>query len=130
MKQIKIDGNTYDADCNALTYVLHKRIFNRGIMQDIRIIQNYLITQTIEANKLKNQFSELNESELNDRISKFMNNYIDEFIEAITRIAYTLIYTANDKVANYDDFLRNIKKFKIDDDWIVEVTELAVNCFC
>lgn len=130
MKQIKIDGNTYDADCNALTYVLHKRIFNRGIMQDIRIIQNYLITQTIEANKLKNQFPELSESELNDRISKFMNNYIDEFIEAITRIAYTLIYTANDKVANYDDFLRNIKKFKIDDDWIVEVTELAVNCFC
>lgn len=130
MKQIKIDGNTYDVDCNALTYVLHKRNFNRGIMQDIRIIQNYLITQTIEANKLKNQFPELNESELNDRISKFMNNYIDEFIEAITRIAYTLIYTANDKVANYDDFLRNIKKFKIDDDWIVEVTELAVNCFC
>ena len=56
MKQVKIDGNTYDVDCNALTYVLHKRIFNRGIMQDIRIIQNYLITQTIEANKLKNQF--------------------------------------------------------------------------
>lgn len=130
MKQVKIDGNTYDVDCNALTYVLHKRIFNRGIMQDIRIIQNYLITQTIEANKLKNQFPELSESELDDRISKFMNNYIDEFIEAITRIAYTLIYTANDKVANYDDFLRNIKKFKIDDDWIVEVTELAVNCFC
>lgn len=130
MKQIKIDGNTYDVDCNALTYVLHKRIFNKGIMQDIRIIQNYLITQTIEANKLKNQFPELSESELNDRISKFMNNYIDEFIEAITRIAYTLIYTANDKIASYDDFLRNIKKFKIDDDWIVEVTELAVNCFC
>lgn len=130
MKQVKIDGNIYDVDCNALTYVLHKRIFNRGIMQDIRIIQNYLITQTIEANKLKNQFPELSESELDDRISKFMNNYIDEFIEAITRIAYTLIYTANDKVANYDDFLRNIKKFKIDDDWIVEVTELAVNCFC
>lgn len=130
MKQIKIDGNIYDVDCNALTYVLHKRIFNRGIMQDIRIMQNYLITQTIEANKLKNQFPELSESELDDRISKFMNNYIDEFIEAITRIAYTLIYTANDKIASYDDFLRNIKKFKIDDDWIVEVTELAVNCFC
>lgn len=130
MKQVKIDGNIYDVDCNALTYVLHKRIFNRGIMQDIRIIQNYLITQTIEANKLKNQFPELSESELDDRISKFMNNYIDEFIEAITRIAYTLIYTANDKIASYDDFLRNIKKFKIDDDWIVEVTELAVNCFC
>ena len=130
MKQVKIDGNIYDVDCNALTYVLHKRIFNRGIMQDIRIIQNYLITQTIEANKLKNQFPELSESELDDRISKFMNNYIDEFIEAITRIAYTLIYTANDKIASYDDFLRNIKKFKIDDDWIVEVTELAVSCFC
>lgn len=130
MKQIVIDGKEYIIECNALTHILHRRLFNKGIMQDIRIMQNYLITQTIETNKLKENFPELKESEIDNQIANFMNNYIDEFIEAVTRITYTLIYTANNKILNYDNFLRDIKKFKIDDDWIVEVTEFAVNCFC
>ena len=83
-----------------------------------------------ENNELKQKFTELTEEQIDNRVAKFMNEYIDDFIEAITRIAYTLIYTANDKIKSYDEFLRSIKKLKIDDDWIVEVTELAVDCFC
>ena len=30
----------------------------------------------------------------------------------------------------YENWLRKIKSFKIDDDWVAEVTELAVDCFC
>lgn len=130
MKQIAIDGNKYDIDCNALTFVLHKRLFNKGLMQDVRILQNYLITQTIKANEIKAKFPKLTDTEIDNQVANFMNEYIDDFIEAITRIAYTLMYTANEKIASYDDFLRSIKNFKIDDDWIVEVTELAVDCFC
>lgn len=130
MKQIVIDGNKYDIDCNALTFVLHKRLFNKGFMQDVRILQNYLITQTIKANEIKAKFPKLTDTEIDNQVANFMNEYIDDFIEAITRIAYTLMYTANEKIASYDDFLRSIKNFKIDDDWIVEVTELAVDCFC
>lgn len=130
MKQIVIEGNKYDIDCNGLTYILHKRLFNRGIMQDIHILQNYIITQTIKANELKQKLPDLSEEQINEQVSKFMNDYIDDFIEAITRIAYTLMYTASDKIASYEDFLRSIKNFKIDDDWIVEVTEIAVDCFC
>lgn len=130
MRQIVIEGNSYDIDCNALTFVLHKRLFNKGIMQDIRILQNYLITQTLKTNEIKQKFPNMTENEIENAISDFMNNYIDDFIEAITRIAYTLIYTANNKIKSYDEFLRSIKKFKIDDDWIVEVTEIAVDCFC
>lgn len=130
MKQIAIDGNKYDIDCNALTFVLHKRLFNKGLMQDVRILQNYLITQTIKANEIKAKFQKLTDTEIDNQVANFMNEYIDDFIEAITRIAYTLMYTANEKIASYDDFLRSIKNFKIDDDWIVEVTELAVDCFC
>lgn len=130
MKQIVIDGNKYDIDCNALTFVLHKRLFNKGIMQDVRILQNYLITQTIKANEIKTKFPKLSDTEIDNQVANFMNDYIDDFIEAITRIAYTLMYTANDKIKSYDDFLRSITKFKIDDDWIVEVTEFAVDCFC
>ncbi len=130
MKQIVIEGNSYDIDCNGLTYILHKRLFNRGIMQDIRILQNYIITQTIKFNEIKSKFPKLSDAEVDSQVANFMNNYIDDFIEAITRIAYVLMYTANDKIKSYDDFLRSIKNFKIDDDWIVEVTEFAVDCFC
>lgn len=130
MKSIVIEGNKYNIDCNALTFVLHKRLFNKGLMQDVRILQNYLITQTIKANEIKTKFPKLSDAEINNQVANFMNDYIDDFIEAITRIAYTLMYTANEKITSYDDFLRGIKNFKIDDDWIVEVTELAVDCFC
>lgn len=130
MKQIVIEGKSYDIDCNALTYILHKRIFNRGIMQDIHVLQNYIITQTIKANELKEKFTELTEKQIDEQVATFMNNYIDDFIEAITRIAYTLIYTANDKIESYEEFLKSIKHFKVNDDWIVEVTEFAVDCFC
>lgn len=130
MKQIVIEGNSYDIECNALSFILHKRIFNKGIMQDIHILQNYIITQTIKANEIKTKYPKLSETEINNQVSNFMNNYIDDFIEAITRIAYTLIYTANEKIRSYEEFLKGIKNFKIDDNWIVEVTELAVDCFC
>lgn len=130
MKQIVIEGNSYDIECNALTLILHKRLFNKGIMQDIHILQNYLIIQTLKANEVKEKFPNMSESEVDNSVSNFMNNYIDDFIEAITRIAYTLMYTANDKIKTYEEFLRGIKNFKIDDDWIVEVTEFAVDCFC
>lgn len=130
MKQIVIEGNSYDIDCNGLTCILHKRLFNRGIMQDIHILQNYIITQTVKANEIKTKFPKLSDAEINNQVANFMNDYIDDFIEAITRIAYTLMYTANEKIAKYEDFLRSIKNFKIDDDWIVEVTEFAVDCFC
>ena len=130
MKQIVIEGNKYDIDCNGLTYILHKRLFNRGIMQDIHILQNYIITQTVKANEIKTKFPKLSDAEINNQVANFMNDYIDDFIEAITRIAYTLMYTANEKIASYENFLRSIKNFKIDDDWIVEVTEFAVDCFC
>lgn len=130
MKQIVIEGNSYDIDCNALTYILHKRLFNKGIMQDVYVLQNYVIIQTLKANEFKEKFSEITEEQLENKISNFMSDYIDDFIEAVTRITYTLMYTANDKIKSYDDFLRGIKNLKIDDDWIVEVTELAVDCFC
>lgn len=130
MKQIVIEGNSYDIDCNGLTYVLHKRLFNKGIMQDIHVLQNYIITQTIKANEIKTKFPKLSDAEINNQVANFMNDYIDDFIEAITRIAYTLMYTANEKIAKYEDFLKSIKNFKIDDNWIVEVTEFAVDCFC
>lgn len=130
MKQIVIEGKSYDIDCNALTLILHNRLFKKGIIQDINVLRNYIIVQTLKVNEIKAKFPKLSDEEIDNQVATFMNNYIDDFIEAITRITYSLMYTANDKIESYEEFLRNIKHFKINDDWIVEVTEFAVGCFC
>lgn len=130
MKQIVIEGKSYDIGCNALTLILHNRLFKKGIIQDINVLRNYIIVQTLKVNEIKAKFPKLSDEEIDNQVATFMNNYIDDFIEAITRITYSLIYTANDKTESYEDFLKGIKKLKIDDDWIVEVTEFAVDCFC
>ena len=130
MKTIVIDGNKYDIECNALTYIQYKKVFNKGIIADMDIIKDYLIRQTLKANELKEKYPQMSEQEIDTQVGNYMNNYIDDFIEVITRIAYILIYSANEKIEEYENWLRKIKSFKIDDDWVAEVTELAVDCFC
>ena len=130
MKTIVIDGNEYNIECNALTYIQYKKVFNKGIFADMDIIKDYLVRQTLKANELKEKYPQMSEQEIDAQVGNYMNNHIDDFIEVITRIAYILIYSANEKVEEYENWLRKIKNFKIDDDWVVEVTELAVDCFC
>lgn len=129
MKQIEICGKKYEIECNALTYVKYKSIFKTGIVKDMSFIQNYLIKQSV----ISSQYEEnknLSDSEKLSQISNYMIDDTDEFVTKITQIAWILIYTANNKIESYEDWLKSIKTFKIDDDWIVEVTEIAVDCFC
>lgn len=130
MKTIVIDGNEYNIECNALTYIQYKKVFNKGIFADMDIIKDYLVRETLKANELKEKYPQMSEQEIDAQVGNYMNNHIDDFIEVITRIAYILIYSANEKVEEYENWLRKIKNFKIDDDWVAEVTELAVDCFC
>ena len=130
MKTIVIDGNEYNIECNGLTYIQYKKVFNKGIFADMDIIKDYLVRQTLKANELKEKYPQMSEQEIDAQVGNYMNNHIDDFIEVITRIAYILIYSANEKVEEYENWLRKIKNFKIDDDWVAEVTELAVDCFC
>lgn len=130
MKTIVIDGNKYNIECNALTYIQYKKIFNKGIFADMDIIKDYLVRQTLKAKELKEKYPQMSEQEIDVQVGNYMNNYIDDFIEVVTRIAYILIYSANEKIEEYENWLRKIKNFKIDDDWVAEVTELAVGCFC
>lgn len=130
MKTITIDGKQYEIDCNAFTYIQYRKIFNKGIFEDTKVLKDYLVLQSVTAIELKDKFPNLTEIELSEKLSNIMLTKIDGFIEAVTRIAYILIYTANEKAEEYEKFLKGIKNFKIDDDWIVEVTEFAVDCFC
>lgn len=130
MRTIIIDNKQYNIECNALTYIQYRKVFNKGIFSDIQILKNYLITQILTTAKLKEENPKITEQELTAKLSQITIAQLDNFVEAVTRIAYILIYCANDNIEDYETFLKGIKSFKIDDDWIVEVTEFAVDCFC
>lgn len=128
MKTIIIYGKEHKLECNALTYVKYKNFFKRGIIEDVQILQDYLIKQTIITKQVEEK--NITEVEKLSIVSNYMNKYIDDFIIAITRIAWILMYTADKDIEEYEKWLEGISSFKIDDDWIVEVAEFAVGCFC
>lgn len=130
MKTIVIDGKEYEIDCNALTFVQYKKMFKRGIFEDMQIVKNYLVLQTLKTQEIKEKYPQMTEDIINNEVSNYMTKYLDDFIEVITRITYIMIYSANEKIEEYEKWLKNIKTFKIDDDWVAEVTEFAVDCFC
>lgn len=130
MKTITICNKSWEIDCNALTYIKHRKLFNRGIFDDIKVLQNFLNKQVILANELKKENPNIDDVTIISSLSKFMLDDMDLFAEAATRIAYVMIRTANEKIKDYEEWLKNIPSLKTNDEWIAEVTEFAVNCFC
>lgn len=130
MKKIKICDREFDIDCNALTYIQYRKKFNRGIFEDFEIIQNFITMQTLMANQLKKENPKITEVEITTKLSRLMLKSIDSYIEAVTRIAYICCYTANPTIGEYEEWLKLIKRINTTDDWIVEVTEFAVDNFC
>lgn len=130
MKKITICEKEYPIECNALTYINYRKIFNRGIFEDIKIVKDFITKQTVITMQLKNKYPEISEDELIKLISNEMLLDIDLYIEAVTRIAYICINTANEQYCNYQEWLKEINRINTNDLWIAEVTEFAVDCFC
>lgn len=130
MKTIVICDKKYEIDCNALTYVKYRKIFNRGIFDDIRVLQDFLTKQVLMTEKLKEENPNIDDQTIISSLSTIMLEDMDLFVEAATRIAYIMIYTANKKIADYEEWLESIPSLKTNDEWIAEVAEFAVNCFC
>ena len=127
MKTITIYDKEYNLECNALTYIKYNSFFKRGLVEDCQILQDYLIKQTVIANQVEKE--NISEAEKLAKVSSYMNKYIDEFIITTTRITWILIYSFDKNIQEYEKWLESISPFNIDDDWIVEVAEFAVNCF-
>ncbi len=128
MKEIIIDDKKYKIDCNAFTYIKYPTFFKNGIIDDMNGVRNYIVEQTLLVNKYKNEGK--TDDEATTLVSQLLSKKIDDFISKITQIAWILIYTADENIESYENWLKNIKKFKITDKWIVEVAEFAVSTFC
>ena len=126
MKTITICDKEYEIDCNAFTRFQYKTIFGRGIFADIKALNDFSIKQE----KARKELSNLSEEEIEAEVNLIMMENLDDFIDVIERIAYILIYTANNKIGSFEDWLKGITKIDLSASWISEVTELAVNSFC
>lgn len=128
MKQITICDKEFEIDCNAFTRFQYKKVFNKGIFEDIKVLNEFSEKQE----KIRKELEEKNASE--EEIQKAINNSmmesLDDFIDVIEKIAYILIYTVNPKMETFENWLKGIKKIDLSANWISEVTELAVNSFC
>lgn len=128
MKKITICDKEYKVALNALSILKYKNIFKKDIFIDVQIIDSYLIRQSIVSEKAEEMG--LENDERITYISDNMEEYLYEFIEAITRLTWLSIYMIDNTIEEYEKWLSGIEKFKIDDDWIAEVAKLVVDCFC
>ncbi len=128
MKEIIICDKHYNIDCSAYTYLQYKQVFKRGIFSDIQILKKFFAKQTDTIIKLKSE--NVNETEIIKKLKDELLSEVDEFVEAITRLTYIFIYTNDTNFMSYENFMKEIPRLLIDDDWVTEVTEFAVEKFC
>lgn len=128
MKTITICDKEYPIECNAFTRFEYKSIFGRGIFQDIKLLNDFSKLQEAKRKELKAKNME--DKEIEEEVNLMMMERLDDFIDVIERIAYILIYTADNKVEKFDEWLKGINKIDLSADWISEVTEFAVDSFC
>ena len=128
MRQITICDKEFEIDCNAFTRFQYKKVFNKGIFEDIKVLNEFSEKQE----KIRKELEEKNasEEEIEKAINYSMMENLDDFIDVIEKIAYILIYTVNPKMETFENWLKGIKKIDLSANWISEVTELAVNSFC
>ena len=128
MKKITICNKEYEISCNAFTRFQYKSIFGKGIFSDIKILNEFSDKQNKLRKELQNK--KVSEEEIEKEINLMMMENLDDFIDVIERMAYILIYTANEKIGSFAEWLKGIEKIDLSANWISEVTELAVNSFC
>ena len=128
MKKITICDKEYEITCNAFTRFQYKKIFGRGIFADIKILSEFSESQE----KIKKELTEkgLSDEEIEKEVNLYMMEHLDDFIDVVEKIAYILIYSADNSVESFENWLKGLDKVDLSASWISEVTELAVSSFC
>lgn len=127
MRKITICDKEYKIESNGYTRFLYKQVFNRKILADIGIISEFYEDIEKYSNKLKKDG--ISEQELNAKVGNYMLTNIDDVLDIIFMLAYIFILTANSDFKSYEDWLKELKNINVNDAWIGEVTEIAVDSF-
>ena len=104
-KTINIGGKDYNMQASAYTQFKYKNDTGRKLMQDL------------------NKLTELNTEDTKDTLNK-----LDDFLDIILRVAYTMIEEADKtQVNSFEEFLKGNDNLLEDNNWIGEVITLAMS---
>lgn len=128
MKEIVINNKTYEIKSNALTKFHYKKIFGVGIFKDISIL-NAINTKSEKIRKeLKD--SGLSEEEIEIEVNTQLIEESDAIIDVALKMAYILIYTANNQFMSFEDWLNTLDKVDLKENWVSEVINTISSTFC
>ena len=105
---IKINNKQYIGQCNALSYIFHKRLFKKNIIEELIA--------------LRKCFVKLNEN-------KATKETVEDIYNILTRTVYTLRYTYDSTICSFEDFKKEISKEAISNESINEIIELLMENF-
>ncbi len=102
-KVVRISGNEYTMQSSAYTQLKYKNDTGRSLYEDI------------------NKFTALQKQSEEEPLS-----VLDEMMEIILKVAYTMIEESNSSQVNsFEDFLKKCENLLEDSKWINEVIQLA-----
>lgn len=122
-KNLVICGKEYEICNNAYCMFEYKKQFKTGLIADIGKMTVY--NEKIQ--KIENE--QLSEAEKEFAMNRIAMEELDNIIQIPLQIAYVFIKCANRNFMNFESWLETIEEIKLEDSWIAEVTELAVNSF-
>ena len=125
IKKIKIGEVEYEINSNAYTRFLYKKIFGKGIMEDIKVISDFAMAVQEEQDKLK----DLSPAEREQKLALFIMQNMDNYIDVILQLTYTFIKCANENFMSFEDWLKTLDRINPNESWVTEVTELSVSSF-
>lgn len=126
-KKVTICGQEYNLKTNAFSILEYKRVFGKGLMADINSMS--AISFGIRKIREDGEKEGKGEEEIQNEISKKAMEEIDVLIQIPLQIAYIFIKNSDPKFMGFDEWTKTISSIDIEDDWISEVTELAVSSF-
>lgn len=125
-KKITICGKEYEVCTNAFCMFEYKKQFKTGLIADIGKMTEYndKVQQVVEQGKQEG----LSEEAIERKVNQVAIQEFDNIIQVPLQIAYAFIKTANRNFMSFEDWLMETE-VNVEDGWIAEVTELAVNSF-
>lgn len=126
-KTINIMGKDYEVCINAYTPFLYKKVFKTGFMEDIGKLSEINVKRETLEKELTNKG--LTKEEIEEQINLKTMGDLDSLIEVITQIAYILILGNDKNFKPFETWIAEQEKLSLTDNWIAEVTELAVTSF-
>lgn len=102
---IKIGNKEYVGQCNALSYIFHNRLFKKNIIEELIKLREYLL--------------KINKEELVEENTVNIYNIL-------LRVIYTLIYTHNSNIYDFNNFKEEVRNEIISLETIDQVINILI----